>query len=119
MHDGDARIDLAAQTHIGLTSGTAFCGLVGAAYRCEYSVMGPSVNLAARLMSQCALQQQEVEESDEQAAKPGEIAALCDEETSEAASGDMLAQVSLLLRQTSTGSSVSFMCLMLPSNTGD
>ena len=37
----------------GITSGTAFCGLVGAKYRCEYGVMGPSVNLAARLMCQC------------------------------------------------------------------
>ena len=37
----------------GVTSGTAFCGLVGSSYRCEYSVMGPSVNLAARLMCEC------------------------------------------------------------------
>ena len=36
--------------HIGITIGTAFCGCVGAPNRCEYSVMGPSVNLAARLM---------------------------------------------------------------------
>ena len=41
------------RTQIGITSGTAFCGLVGAAYRTEYSVMGPSVNLAARLMCAC------------------------------------------------------------------
>jgi class 3 adenylate cyclase len=38
---------------IGVTCGMAFCGLVGAKYRCEYSVMGPSVNLAARLMCAC------------------------------------------------------------------
>jgi len=37
----------------GVTVGSAFCGLVGARYRCEYSVMGPSVNLAARLMTSC------------------------------------------------------------------
>jgi len=41
------------RARVGITSGTAFCGLVGAAYRCEYSVMGPSVNLAARLMCAC------------------------------------------------------------------
>eukprot|EP00966_Prymnesium_polylepis_P044958 1041585-Prymnesium_polylepis.1 len=41
------------RTQIGITSGTAFCGCVGAAYRSEYSVMGPAVNLAARLMCAC------------------------------------------------------------------
>ena len=48
-----ALADQGLATQIGITSGTAFCGLVGAAYRCEYSVMGPSVNLAARLMCAC------------------------------------------------------------------
>ena len=34
-----------------MSSGLAFCGLVGAPdLRCEYGVMGASVNLAARLM---------------------------------------------------------------------
>ena len=42
-------------TRIGVTSGPAFCGLVGAPYRAEYSVLGPCVNLAARLMGQCAV----------------------------------------------------------------
>jgi class 3 adenylate cyclase len=36
-----------------VTSGTAYCGLVGASYRCEYALMGPAVNLAARLMCKC------------------------------------------------------------------
>ena len=49
---------LAAQgltVHVGITSGEAFCGLVGVPKRrCEYGVMGPSVNLAARLMCMCA-----------------------------------------------------------------
>lgn len=35
---------------IGITSGRNYCGLVGSPWRCEYSVMGPSTNLAARLM---------------------------------------------------------------------
>ena len=35
---------------IGITSGKAFCGLVGSKDRFEYSVMGSSVNLSARLM---------------------------------------------------------------------
>lgn len=41
-------------THVGVTTGLAFCGLVGAPYRAEYSVLGPSVNLAARLMAAAA-----------------------------------------------------------------
>ncbi|KAL3892576.1 MAG: hypothetical protein SGPRY_014998 [Prymnesium sp.] len=39
---------------VGVTAGFAFCGRVGAERRCEYSVLGPSVNLAARLMCLCA-----------------------------------------------------------------
>ncbi|RYH30684.1 adenylate/guanylate cyclase domain-containing protein [archaeon] len=38
------------QVGIGITSGRNYCGLVGSPWRCEYSVMGPSTNLAARLM---------------------------------------------------------------------
>jgi class 3 adenylate cyclase len=35
---------------VGIASGKAFCGLVGSDLRHEYAVMGPSVNLSARLM---------------------------------------------------------------------
>lgn len=35
----------------GITSGKVFCGLVGTGDRCEYAMMGSSVNLAARFMS--------------------------------------------------------------------
>lgn len=35
---------------IGVASGKAFCGLVGSSVRHEYAVMGPCVNLSARLM---------------------------------------------------------------------
>jgi hypothetical protein len=35
---------------IGITSGKAYCGLVGSTNRHEYAVMGPSTNLSARLM---------------------------------------------------------------------
>ena len=38
---------------VGVTSGSAYCGLVGSDYRCEYAILGPSVNLAARLMCAC------------------------------------------------------------------
>jgi CRP-like cAMP-binding protein/tetratricopeptide (TPR) repeat protein len=49
----DALLKLGLSPRVGLTSGTTFCGLVGAPYRCEYAVMGPCVNLAARLMCAC------------------------------------------------------------------
>jgi class 3 adenylate cyclase len=49
---------------IGITTGKAYCGLVGSIRRHEYAIMGPSVNLSARLMSK---------------AGPGAI--LCDQET--------------------------------------
>ena len=35
---------------MGVTTGKAFCGSVGGAARCEYTVLGDVVNLAARLM---------------------------------------------------------------------
>ncbi len=38
------------QTVMGVASGKAFCGSVGSATRCAYTVLGDVVNLAARLM---------------------------------------------------------------------
>ena len=35
---------------VGIATGTAFCGIIGNSARCEYTLMGDSVNLAARLM---------------------------------------------------------------------
>ena len=35
---------------MGVATGKAFCGSVGGASRCEYTVLGDVVNLAARLM---------------------------------------------------------------------
>ncbi len=46
--DGVERLDLSAS--IGITTGKAYCGLVGSVSRHEYAVMGPSTNLSARLM---------------------------------------------------------------------
>ena len=41
---------------VGIATGDVFCGFVGAHHRCEWAVMGPSVNLAARLMGKAPLQ---------------------------------------------------------------
>ncbi len=40
---------------IGITAGTVYCGYVGTERRCEYAMMGTSVNLSARLMSAAPL----------------------------------------------------------------
>ena len=39
------------RTSIGATFGKAYCGVVGGVKRHEFAVLGPSVNLAARLMA--------------------------------------------------------------------
>ncbi len=41
---------LGLKTAIGVTTGRAYCGVVGSSRRCEYTIMGDVVNLAARLM---------------------------------------------------------------------
>ena len=42
---------LGIQSSIGITSGKIFCGETGSHRRYEYSLLGPSVNLSARLMA--------------------------------------------------------------------
>ena len=42
--------ELGIHNQIGATVGNAYCGVVGGIKRHEYAVLGPSVNLAARLM---------------------------------------------------------------------
>jgi class 3 adenylate cyclase len=42
--------ELDVDSKIGATFGDAYCGAVGGLHRHEYAVMGPTVNLAARLM---------------------------------------------------------------------
>ena len=44
-------LELGIKSKIGATIGEAYCGVVGGVKRHEYAVLGPSVNLAARLMS--------------------------------------------------------------------
>jgi len=41
---------LGARCAIGVTTGRVFCGTVGSDRRCEYTILGDIVNLAARLM---------------------------------------------------------------------
>lgn len=60
--EGLRDIDLIAS--IGITTGKVYCGLVGSKSRHEFALMGPSVNLSARLMS-----------------KAGQHSILCDHET--------------------------------------
>ena len=42
---------IGVKSSIGVTYDRAYCGLIGSASRCEYTVMGKSINLAARLMA--------------------------------------------------------------------
>ena len=44
------QMELGIDSRVGATFGDAYCGAVGGLDRNEYAVMGPSVNLAARLM---------------------------------------------------------------------
>ena len=48
-------IDLGLKPSVGVTTGMAFCGIVGTRGRREYSVLGDKVNLAARLMSHASM----------------------------------------------------------------
>jgi hypothetical protein len=43
--------ELGVRTSIGATFGKVYCGVVGGVKRHEFAVLGPSVNLAARLMA--------------------------------------------------------------------
>ncbi len=61
------------QSSIGITLGKIFCGETGSPQRYEYSLLGPSCNLSARLMAKGA---------------PGEIN--CDEEVKKSAAGRQL-----------------------------
>lgn len=42
---------IAIECSIGITTGTVFCGTIGAAERCDYVGIGTEVNMAARLMA--------------------------------------------------------------------
>jgi len=42
--------ELGVKAHIGVTTGKVFAGVIGPPHRCEYSLLGDMVNLAARLM---------------------------------------------------------------------
>ena len=46
--------DLSIKTAVGITTGRVFTGLVGSDVRCEFAIIGDTVNLSARLMSAAA-----------------------------------------------------------------
>jgi len=49
--DMKARLDeLGQKTSVGVNSGNVFCGTIGDATRCEYTLIGDVVNVSARLM---------------------------------------------------------------------
>jgi len=50
IHD-DLLSELGVRTSIGASFGKVYCGVVGGVKRHEFAVLGPSVNLAARLMA--------------------------------------------------------------------
>jgi class 3 adenylate cyclase len=50
---GASRLRVTAR--IGITTARTFCGVIGSKDRREFTVMGDSVNLAARLMASCGL----------------------------------------------------------------
>ena len=55
----DLEIQLQLPSNIGITTGTAFCGVLGSQMRREYSVLGDVVNLSARLMQFACTQSDE------------------------------------------------------------
>ena len=42
--------DLGVSAKVGVTTGKVFAGVIGPPHRCEFSLLGDTVNLAARLM---------------------------------------------------------------------
>jgi class 3 adenylate cyclase len=64
--------------HIGVATGTAFCGNIGNNHRGEYAIVGDSVNLAARLMGAAAKYGHDI---------------LCDSATASAASKSRMRQL--------------------------
>lgn len=61
------------EAYVGITSGKVYCGLVGSLTRHEYAVMGPSVNLSARLMARATMECQDLINAAE-----GDRSILCD-----------------------------------------
>jgi class 3 adenylate cyclase len=74
-HIYQAARDLGIKVKMGLTLGRVYCGVVGSSTRHEFAVLGPSVNLAARLMCSpknrgLLCDQKVVDSAPEQAMKP-------------------------------------------------
>ncbi|CAM9651384.1 unnamed protein product, partial [Heterosigma akashiwo] len=54
--------ELRIDVQIGIAAGSVYCGYVGTTKRCEYAMMGCSVNLAARLMGSAPMNSMQVDQ---------------------------------------------------------
>ncbi len=81
-----------ARYAIGITTGQAFCGEVGSALRREYTMIGDTVNLAARLMGAAQARAALKPPAAEQVAPAPDRAILCENTTAQASDHSILCE---------------------------